>query len=184
MLFVILLVTIAAAAQSKPAAENKQQVVVFAGNEYKQQADKALQEKRFDDAIRLFEKAADAGDGNALLFLGDVYYIGRFRTQDFQKARSYYEKAEASGYLGAERANNLGVIYADGLGVKRDDKRAFQLFERSAKGGFSWGMTNLGVRYEQGLGVPQDYKQARQWYEKAAAKGNEEARNRLQSMTK
>jgi TPR repeat protein len=108
-----------ATAQLKPPAENKQQVTVYAGNEYKQQGDKALQEKRLDDAVRLFEKAADAGDGNAMRFLGNTYYSGRLRTQDFQKARLYYEKAEAIGYLGFQSANYLGVIYADGLGVKR-----------------------------------------------------------------
>lgn len=179
-----LVLSITVRAQSKSPTENKQpKSNQELASEYNRQANVAMHEKRFDDGIRLFEKAAAAGDVSAMPFLGDVFYYGKFRAQDYPTARSYYEKAEAVGYLGAERTNNLGVIYAKGLGVKQDYKRAFQLFQKSAAGGYSWGMYNLGSSYEQGLGVAQDYKQARQWYEKAAAKGNEAAKSMLEKMS-
>jgi hypothetical protein len=183
MLFLILLFSITVTAQSKSPTENKQSKShQEPASEYNQQANVAMHEKRFDDAIRLFKRAAEAGDGSAMRFLGDTLYYGKFQAQDYPAARSYYEKAEAIGYLGALGANNLGVIYAKGLGVKQDYKRAFQLFQKSAAGGASCGMYNLGSSYEQGLGVAQDYKQARQWYEKSAANGNEDAKIRLQKM--
>jgi TPR repeat protein len=182
MLFLTSVLSITVTAQSKPATASNQRTVDVETNEYHRQADVALHEKRFDDAIRLFEKAAETGDGNAMRFLGDTFYYGKFRAQDYRTARSYYEKAENIGYLGAEGANNLGVIYAKGLGVKQDYKRAFQLFQKSAAGGDVWGMYNLGFYYEQGLGVTPDYKQARQWYEKAASKGHKDAKLRLQRM--
>jgi TPR repeat protein len=153
MLFLILVFSITVTAQSKPATGSNQPRVDEKPNEYHRQADVAMHEKRFDDAVRLFEKAAETGDGNAMRFLGSVFYYGKFRAQDYPTARSYYEKAEAIGYLGALGANNLGVIYAKGLGVKQDYKRAFQLFQKSAAGDESWGMYNLGSSYEQGLGV-------------------------------
>ncbi|HEY2913569.1 MAG TPA: tetratricopeptide repeat protein [Candidatus Angelobacter sp.] len=185
ILLVTLLTSVIAATQSKPALEKKQQIVVFGpGGEYHRQADEAMHEKRFDDAIRLFEKAAETGDGAAMRFLGDVFYYGKFRAQDFSTARSYYEKAEAIGYLGGLGANNLGVIYAKGLGVKQDYKHAFQLFQKSAARDEPWGMYNLGSSYELGLGVAQDYKQARQWYEKAAAKGIDNAKIQLEKLPK
>lgn len=163
MLFLILVFSISVTAQSKSPTGNKQSKSdQKSASEYNQQANVAMHEKRFDDAVRLFKKAAEAGDGSSMRFLGDMLYYGKFQAQDYRAARSYYEKAEAIGYLGGEGANNLGVIYAKGLGVKQDYKRAFQLFQKSADRDESWGMYNLGSSYELGLGVAQDYKQARQ----------------------
>lgn len=185
ILFLILLFSITVTAQSKSPPENKQaKSNQELASEYNQQANVAMHEKRFDAAIRLFEKAAAAGDGSAMRFLGDVFYYGKFRAQDYPTARFYYEKAEAIGYLGGLGANNLGVIYAKGLGVKQDYKHAFQLFQKSAARDDSWGMYNLGSSYELGLGVAQDYKQARQWYEKAAARGNDNAKIQLEKLPK
>jgi TPR repeat protein len=44
-------------------------------------------------------------------------------------------------------------------------------------------MSNLGWLYENGKGVPQDYAKARELYEKAAAKGNEDAKQRLERLS-
>ena len=163
-------------AQSKPPADP--------AAVYREKAQAAMHEKRFDEAISLFEKADDAGDGNAMRFLGDTFYTGRFRNQDYQKARYWYEKAEVIGYLGASSMNRLGLIYLEGLGVKPDLQRAYGLFQKSAALDDVDGMYDLAKMYDQGIGVAQDYKQARQWYEKAAAKHHEAARKRLLELPK
>jgi uncharacterized protein len=40
----------------------------------------------------------------------------------------------------------------------------------------------LGVLYANGRGVTQDYATAREWYEKAAAKGDPDAKRRLEQL--
>src|SRR6478735_5394095 len=42
----------------------------------------------------------------------------------------------------------LGLMYARGHGVPRDDTQAVQWYRRAAEQGFAWGQTNLGYMYE------------------------------------
>ena len=76
-----------------------------------------------------------------------------------------YEKRNALG------CKNLGVSYAKGLGVARDDRRAAVLFEKSCEGGEAEGCSNLGVSYDHGLGVPRDSSRAFALFEKACERG-------------
>ena len=43
---------------------------------------------------------------------------------------------------------------------------------------------NLGFRYANGEGVPQDYVEAHKWLNLAASRGNDEARNNRDIVTK
>jgi TPR repeat protein len=82
----------------------------------------------------------------------------------------------------AQAQHNLGVMYADGQGVKQDYAAAVQWFEKAAKQGIAQAQTNLGVLYETGQGVKQDYAAARRWYEQAAGQGFVEAQNHLKEL--
>ncbi len=72
----------------------------------------------------------------------------------------------------AHAQNYLGLLYAIGNGVVRDDGYARQWWEKAAAQGLANAQSNLGVLYDNGHGVPRDYRQARQWYEQAAAQGD------------
>jgi TPR repeat protein len=63
---------------------------------------------------------------------------------------------------------NLGVMYADGLGVPQDDAEAVRWFRLVADQGHAGAQRNLGLAYALSQGVPQDYAQAVSWYRKAA----------------
>ena len=67
---------------------------------------------------------------------------------------------------------NLAVMYAEGLGVLRDDKEAIEWYHKSAEQGFAAAQLNLGVMYANGQGVLQDDKEAVEWYRKAAKQGS------------
>ena len=54
-------------------------------------------------------------------------------TQDYVRARHWYEKAAAQGYAVAQ--TNLGVLYAKGHGVPQDYARARYWFEKAATQG-------------------------------------------------
>ena len=112
-------------------------------------------------------QSAAAGNAKAMADLGYRYYAGKEVTQDYQKARQWWEKAAGEGHGAA--MSNLGGLYYFGYGVTRDYVQARQWFEKGAAAGSAVAMYHLGVLYEEGNGVEKDYQQARQWYEKAAA---------------
>jgi len=78
-------------------------------------------------------------------------------------------KAARKGDL--ESIHNLGVAYAIGKGVPKNNKRAAQLYRKVAEKGEAFSQYNLAWLYSEGLGVPQDNKQAIKWYRKAAEQG-------------
>jgi len=73
----------------------------------------------------------------------------------------------------AEAQNNLGVIYANGRGVPRDDVEAVKWYRKAGEQGNAVAQFNLGVSYMNGWGVPQDYVSAHKWFNLIAASDNE-----------
>ena len=63
-------------------------------------------------------------------------------------------------------------MYYNGDIEKKDYKKAFELFEKSALNGHSGSELYLGMMYENGNGVKYDVAQAIDWYTKSANKGN------------
>ena len=76
----------------------------------------------------------------------------------------------------AEAQFNLGVMYAKGEGVPRDDTEAARWFRLAAEQGDATSQFNLGIMYSDGRGVLKDSVLAHMWYNIAAANGNEMAR--------
>lgn len=66
----------------------------------------------------------------------------------------------------------LGMAYANGTGVERDDATAVTWFTRAAETGAPMAQFQLGVAYEKGIGVAADPVQAARWYGEAANRGN------------
>jgi Sel1 repeat len=73
----------------------------------------------------------------------------------------------------------LGTMYANGVGILKDDAEAVIWFRRAAEHGNAHAQYTLALRYDNGQGVEKDGSQALDWYQKAAAQGNQDARNRL-----
>lgn len=66
----------------------------------------------------------------------------------------------------------LGFYYSSGLkDYPKDPEKAFESFERSAKGGHGMGQCNLGICYAQGLGTTVNLGKAFYWYEQSAKSG-------------
>jgi TPR repeat protein len=101
------------------------------------------------------------------------YQLGRAYEQsgDNQQAMAWYRKAAEQGFALAQ--NNLGAMYAKGLGVPKDDAQALAWFRKAAEQGVEQAQTSIGISYELGNGVAKDAVQAATWYRKAAEKGFE-----------
>ena len=51
----------------------------------------------YAEARKWYEKAAAAGNANAMNNLGDLYFNGNGVPEDYAEARKWYEKAAAAG---------------------------------------------------------------------------------------
>ena len=86
-------------------------------------------------------------------------------------------KAAQKGF--SEAQNNLGLMYAHGIGVKQDDAQAVYWYRKAAEQDHSDAQCNLGWMYVNGLGVKQDDAQAVYWKRKAADQGHADAQCNL-----
>ena len=77
---------------------------------------------------------------------------------------------------------NLGVMYAAGEGVPKDDVEAAKWFREAAEQGDANAQSSLGVMYTNGEGVPEDFIEAYAWANIAAAQGNEMADSLRESL--
>ncbi len=70
---------------------------------------------------------------------------------------------------------SLGVLYALGRGVAKDQGEAVKWFRKAAEQGDAYGQYKLGGKYFFGGGVKQDYGQAEKWLRLAADQGHAKA---------
>src|SRR5580692_1827553 len=122
--------------------------------------------KNYGPALRAFEESADAGNVEAMMYLGLMYSEGQGAPVNFDEAVTWFHKAAAAG--DTQGMCNLGNLYQKGLGVPVDYLDAAKWYRSAANMGNRAAMFNLGVLYEGGLGVPVDAEEARRWYAKSA----------------
>ena len=91
---------------------------------------RAMQQKNYAQTVRLLRPWAERGDAQAQYGLGLMHYHGQGVTQDYIKAREWFEKAAAQGLAAAQY--NLGLMYHAGRGVARDYAKAREWFEKAA----------------------------------------------------
>jgi localization factor PodJL len=124
-------------------------------------------------AVRLYEKAAEAGIIPAQARLGNLYEKGIGAPRDLNRARSWYERASIGGNTRA--MHNLAVLFAEGIDGKPDFASAQRWFQDAAEAGLRDSQFNLGVIMARGLGTSPDLSQSYKWFALAAAQGDEEA---------
>lgn len=113
-------------------------------------------------ALLVFSGAATAGT-----YEEDVkaYYSNK----DYAQALKLVKATAEQGHAGAQ--SDLGVMYAEGHGVAKNESEAVSWFRRAAEQGHAGAQFNLGAMYENGRGVARDADEAVAWYQKAAALG-------------
>jgi TPR repeat protein len=79
----------------------------------------------------------------------------------------------------AESQLRLGLRYAEGDGVIRNDREAAKWFELAAKQGLAEAQYHYGLMLLKGRGVVQDYHAAFNWIEKPARRGYAKAQYSL-----
>jgi len=102
---------------------------------------------------------------------------------EFAAARAALAPAARSGNADAEEL--IGVMYAMGLGVPRDDVRAFEWYLRASMKGHPGAQSGIGWYYEVGRGLPApDLVRAYLWYALSAIGGDPDAAISLEDVTR
>ena len=125
----------------------------------------------------------------ALVFMAAPAFAELEAARDLMEAGEYEAAYEAmwplarSGNADAEEL--IGVMYALGLGVARDDERAFEWYLRSSMKGHPGAQSGVGWYYEVGRGMPApDLVRAYMWYTLSAIGGDPDAAISLEEVVK
>lgn len=130
-------------------------------------------------ALALFRKAAAQGNTAAMNNIGGMYEFGTGGiAKDCKEAMNWYVRASEKGY--ARATKNIGRLYEQGCGVRKDMKKARELYRQAADNGHNYGLYQLAVSYWN-EGGKKNKKKAVEYYQQAAAQGVQEARDWLKA---
>ena len=135
-------------------------------------------------ARRLFERAVQQGDMDAMYELGVMYDDGLGVELSHERAFEYYKQA---AHLGHQRSEfNVGLMYKSGQGVRQSYEMAKRFYTLAIKHGSTDAMINLGCLYANGdLGDKRDQInmiKARDLLTKAVALGDNRAIEFLENL--
>lgn len=123
----------------------------------------------------LLRRAADGGNVQALNAWGTSLLDRAMSTPQIDRAAvrdaiSCFRRAVGQG--DANGSYNLGMAYARGIGLPRDDERAFACFRTAAEKGHPEAINSVGWFFREGRVFGKDLQLAAQWFEKSASYGN------------
>ena len=142
-----------------------------------------FKERRYEEAIAIFEDEDENGNALATYDLGDIYHYGRGRDIDLEKAEHFYKKAlvafeekltdvrpgtKRGEFLISYLNYRIGKMYNYGLGIEQDYEQAFLHFKESDNNPYA--MYALGNLYFEGKGTEKDIAEAMRLYEDASAR--------------
>lgn len=81
-----------------------------------------------------------------------------------------------------DSCTQLGLLYAHGQGVAKDEKRAAKLYQRACDAGHAPGCFHLGLMYEEGGRIAKDNRWTAQSFKKACDSGHTEACSALKKL--
>ncbi|KAL0233263.1 hypothetical protein GEMRC1_012008 [Eukaryota sp. GEM-RC1] len=146
-------------------------------------------EKSSDElAFEGYQEAAERGDAEAMVNLGNCFLNGIGIYKDERQAVYWFLEADSKGNsnarthlgksihwcqkhaeLGDELAMKaLGDCYNKGQAIEKDQSKAVYWYQKAAELGKSIAMYNLARCYKNGEGIEKDQSTAVYWYQKAA----------------
>lgn len=145
-------------------------------------------------AMQLYERAADAGSGEAMYELGQLYRHfwrpcinaelhgkpgGHPVAKDMDKAIEWFKKAADKNY--APAMEELGSIYEVGEYAPKNIYTAIHWYKKSVIFGSSKAIGTLARIYQEGVVVSKDVVEARRWREMRSFDGYFEGLERLKA---
>ena len=84
--------------------------------------------------------------------------VAAYKRGDYATALREWRPIADQGHASVQY--NMGVMYANGLGVRQDDEVAAQWLAKAANKGYPQAQYAFGLMYSHGRGVPRDYGKA------------------------
>ncbi len=149
-------------------------------------------ERENSEVEKLWRKASEKKDFDALNKLGECYFLGDGIAQDYNEAVRIFRKA--AGHGNPKAKYNLGMCYEKGAGVDENYDEAKKWYEKALKDGntqaLNWWIRSaesgsvkaqnlLGWCYYNGRGVEKSYNEAVKWFCMAAEQGSACSQNYL-----
>jgi TPR repeat protein len=121
-----------------------------------------LEQNKTKEAIKIYKNLCQRQKYPQACFrLGRIFYTFK----DFNKTREYFLKACEKGV--AQGCLNAGtILIKNSRNIKKDGKKAFELYKKSADLGLPEAYLNLAWLYQNGIGVKKDLKKAFLLYKK------------------
>lgn len=135
------------------------------------------QEKDEKAGIAILDSYASTTNNNAHFELGKIYYFGKLKEQDYNKALYHFKKAAERGHASSQ--DYVGDIYYYGKGIHVDYSEARKWYELAEKQGNKDAALSLGFIYYYGEGVAEDKQRAFRYFKYSADKGNARAQYML-----
>lgn len=140
-------------------------------------AQTAYDRGKYDDALRTYEKAAQAGSSIAMFQLGAMTEQGQGTAADLAAAAKWYQRAADAGSVAAMK--RLANMYLDGQGVPKSADRAVQLYEQAGKAGDVNSLFLLGQLWWNGSLGASNPKKAVAAFQEASKLGDAKSINAL-----
>ncbi|HCN77694.1 MAG TPA: hypothetical protein DIT13_10940 [Verrucomicrobiales bacterium] len=121
------------------------------------------------EAMKWAHMAADAGNADAMDFVGFVYLRGAVVERRPEIAFGYFKAAADES---AQAAFNLGQCYFGAQGTEQDCAKALEWWEKAAAMGHGRAAATAAMAYHSGEGVAMDAVKARRLAERAAELNN------------
>lgn len=128
-----------------------------------------------DENIARFASLPGVGERIMKLILCFAFADGTAEADVIEKVRKYFGKTADQSQKGfeadlaaAERGDaaaqmRMGIRYAKGIGVGKNDGEAFRWMEKSAEAGQSEAQFNMAIFYVTGTGTEHDMEKAVEW---------------------
>lgn len=180
----------------------------FKKNSYKEKALEFVKKNDKDALLSYLDNVEIKNDPEMQTLIGCLHYEGELLEHDDQLAIDWWKKAALQGNESAQifldkadlseeklkellqkatqnhlpSLKNLALRYFCGAGVEKDEKQAFEFYEKAASLGSLSAQCELAKMYFQGQGIEKNLKNAFIWWEKAAKLGCAESQMHLAIM--
>ena len=112
-------------------------------------------------------------NAQGLYELAMKHIYGEGVPEDNELAVKLLTQAHDMGHV--EATYNLGICYHYGYDTGEDLAKAYELYLKSANGGYGKGMELVGRFYNRGIYVERDRKLAEYWLQKAMESSDQDA---------
>jgi TPR repeat protein len=111
------------------------------------------------------------------MLAGEPIVDGQPAVADYTAILRYLKIGADAGYANSEYT--LGKLYAEGVGIEKDERRAAELYLSASIKGFARAQYNLGKVYRDGVGMSKDEGLSMFWFAEAAERGHARAQDRM-----